>query len=223
MKRTAIFVDHENLSICARNRGALIDFYDLKEYLASEQEGRMPLESFCYVAIDPRNEHAKDHEIQRMEDDGWFVKMKRGAPCTGGKFKCNVDIELAIDMVSFAYDAKPDIVILVSGDQDFTAVVRKLRQRGIRVEVAAFPENISHVLLNAASSFINLEAYLAEIRETETTETSRILFVDKEEKDKQNTDIYKAQEELDPEEEVFYNDTLTDPEDERLPSSKSYL
>ena len=159
MKKTAIFVDHENRTICARNRGVCVDYYAFKEYLASEEEGRIPLEAFCYVAIDPRNEHAKDKEIQHMEEDGWFVKTKRRAPCAEGKYKCNVDIELAIDMISFAYDAKPDVIVLVSGDQDFTAAVRKLRKRGIRVEVAAFPENISPILLNAASGFINLEMY----------------------------------------------------------------
>ena len=69
---------------------------------------------------------------------------------------------MAIDVIAFTYDAKPDIVVIVSGDQDFAAVVRKLRERGVRVEVAAFPENVSHILLNEASGFINLEKYFEE-------------------------------------------------------------
>ena len=69
---------------------------------------------------------------------------------------------MAIDIIAFIYDAKPDIVVIVSGDQDFAAVVRKLRERGVRVEVAAFPENVSHILLNEASGFINLEKYFEE-------------------------------------------------------------
>ena len=157
MKRTAIFVDHENLSICARNKGIDIDYYNFKEYLASEKERRSLLEAFCYVAIDPRREHCKDAEIKRMKQDGWLVKTKMGAPLPDGRFKCNVDVELAMDLVAFSYEAKPDIIVLVTGDQDFTAMVLKLRERGIRVEVAAFPENVSHMLLDAASSFINLD------------------------------------------------------------------
>ena len=162
MRRTAVFVDHANLNACVRNRGLEVDYYDLKDYLAQEQEGRMPLEAFCYVAIDPRNEHRLDREILRMQEDGWLVKTKMGAPRPDGGFKCNVDVEMAIDVIAFTYDAKPDIVVIVSGDQDFAAVVRKLRERGVRVEVAAFPENVSHILLNEASGFINLEKYFEE-------------------------------------------------------------
>jgi len=164
MKRTAIFVDHENLRIAAQNRGVGIDWYSFKEYLASEQEGRYPLEALCYVAVDPRNEHAKDGEIDRLWEDGWLVRKKTGAPAGIGKYKCNVDVEMAMDMVAFAYDVRPDIVVLVSGDQDFAPVAIKLRERGIRVEVAAFPENISKVLLDAASGYINLETWVAETR-----------------------------------------------------------
>ena len=151
MRRTVVFVDHANLSACVRNRGLEVDYYDLKDYLAQEQEGRMPLEAFCYVGIDPRNEHRLDREVLRMQEDGWMVKSKLGAPRPDGGFKCNVDVEMAID-----------IIVIVSGDQDFAAVVRKLRERGVRVEVAAFPENVSHVLLNEASGFINLEKYFDE-------------------------------------------------------------
>lgn len=162
MRRTVVFVDHANLNACVQNRGLEVDYYDLKDYLAQEQEGRMPLEAFCYVAIDPRNEHRLDRDILRMQEDGWMVKTKLGAPRPDGGFKCNVDVEMAIDIIAFTYDAKPDIVVIVSGDQDFAAVVRKLRERGVRVEVAAFPENVSHVLLNEASGFINLEKYFEE-------------------------------------------------------------
>lgn len=163
MRRTVVFVDHANLNACVRNRGLDVDYYNLKDYLAQEEEGRMPLEAFCYVAIDPRNEHRLDREILRMQEDGWMVKTKTGAPRPDGGFKCNVDVEMAIDIIAFTYDAKPDIVVIVSGDQDFAAVVRKLRERGVRVEVAAFPENVSHILLNEASGFINLEKYFEEV------------------------------------------------------------
>jgi uncharacterized LabA/DUF88 family protein len=159
MKIVVIFVDHENLSICARQKGINVDYRAFKEYLADEREGRILREAFCYVAIDPRREHGKDEEIQRMKKDGWIVKAKVGAPIPNGKFKCNVDVELTMEMLKFSYEVRPDIVVLVTGDQDFAAPVQNLRERGIRVEVAAFTENVSYVLRNAASSFINLELY----------------------------------------------------------------
>lgn len=162
MKNVAIFVDHENLVIAARNRGALIDWYAFKNYLASDQECRYPLEAFCYVAIDPRNEHVRDAEIRQLWEDGWMVKSKVGALAGPGRYKCNVDVEMAMDMIFFAHDVKPDIVVMVTGDQDFAPVALKLRERGIRVEVAAYPESLSKVLLNAASGYINLEEMQSE-------------------------------------------------------------
>lgn len=162
MKNVAIFVDHENLVIAARNRGALIDWYAFKNYLASDQECRYPLEAFCYVAIDPRNEHSRDAEIRQLWEDGWMVKSKVGALAGPGRYKCNVDVEMAMDMIFFAHDVKTDIVVMVTGDQDFAPVALKLRERGIRVEVAAYPESLSKVLLNAASGYINLEEMQSE-------------------------------------------------------------
>jgi uncharacterized LabA/DUF88 family protein len=167
MKRTVIFVDHENLGICARDKGIDIDYCDFKDYLASEEEGRSLVEAFCYMAVDPRREHGKDAEIRRVKQDGWLVKAKVGTSLPDGYFKCNLGVELTMDMVAFSYEVKPDIVILVTGDQDFAAVVLKLRERGIRVEVAAFSENISNVLLDAASGFIDLNHYFIEADDTD--------------------------------------------------------
>jgi uncharacterized LabA/DUF88 family protein len=164
-QKCSVFLDLENLDICARNKGVKVDYYDLKFYLADESEGRVPQEFFSYVAIDPRREHSKDSEIRQLEGDGWFVKCKRGAPAPDGNFKCGMSVDMAIDIISFAIEARPDIVVLATGNQDFVAVARKLRERGIRCEVAAFPENVSQALINAASSFINLERYLDSRRE----------------------------------------------------------
>ncbi len=162
MKNTVIFVDHENLRISAQNRGVSIDWFRFKDYLANDKECRYPMEAFCYVAIDPRKEHARDEEIRQLWEDGWLVKSKVGSSAGEGNYKCNVDVEMAMDMISFAYEVKPDILVLVSGDQDFAPVVIKLRERGIRVEVAAFPETISRVLLDAASGYINLDKWMKE-------------------------------------------------------------
>jgi uncharacterized LabA/DUF88 family protein len=147
-------------SICARARGANVDYYDLKYYLADEREGRIPQEFFCYVSIDPRREHAKDAAVRHLEDDGWLVKCKKGVPAADGNYKCGMSVDMAMDIISFTIEARPDIVVLVTGNQDFVAVSRRLRERGVRCEVAAFPENASQALINSASSFINLEKYM---------------------------------------------------------------
>lgn len=168
MKKVAIFVDHENIRIPAEAQGLEIKWYDFKEYLASDAEGRSLSEAFIYVVRDPRSMKATEPLINELWDSGWIVREKERVAVAPNTYKGNVDIEMTMEMVSFAFDAKPDIIVLVSGDQDFIPVVLKLRERGIRVEVASFPEAVSHRLINACSGFINLGNWLKESRGEES-------------------------------------------------------
>lgn len=159
----AAFVDYENLSSSCRNtRGVSVDFKGFRNYLASESEHRSPMEFFCYVAIDPYDSSAKNAEIQQLEAAGWIVRTKMGMYNVNGEFKCYFDIEMAIDIALFAGETKPDIIVLTTGTKRLAPLVVKLRERNVRCEVAAFPNNISLALLNAASGFINLEKYFFE-------------------------------------------------------------
>jgi len=221
MKNVAIFVDHENLVIAARNKGVLIDWYAFKNYLASDEEHRYPLEAFCYVAIDPRNEHARDAEIRQLWEDGWMVKSKVGSLAGPGRYKCNVDVEMAMDMIFFAHDVKPDIVVMVTGDQDFAPVALKLRERGIRVEVAAYPDNLSKVLLNAASGYINLERMHSEETPLEEDYGFRSLNESNQEEFHKDSCRYYPQNEQD-DEEPEQEGALKSRERETVPESGGY-
>jgi hypothetical protein len=65
------------------------------------------------------------------------------------------DMELALDIL----DAAPrlDVVVLVSGDGDFTSLVKRVKRMGPRVEVIAFPRNTAKSLLEAADRFQPLD------------------------------------------------------------------
>lgn len=162
MKKVAIFVDHENIRIPAEKQNLEIDWYQFREYLASDAEGRSLSEAFIYVVRDPRSMKATEPLVTELWESGWIVREKERVAVAPNTYKGNVDIEMTMEMVSFAFDAKPDIIVLVSGDQDFIPVVLKLRERGIRVEVASFSETVSHRLINASSGFINLDNWTKE-------------------------------------------------------------
>jgi uncharacterized LabA/DUF88 family protein len=72
-----------------------------------------------------------------------------------GSMKGDWDMELALDIL----DAAPqlDVVVLVSGDGDFTSLVKKLKRIGPRVEVIGFPRNTAKSLLEAADLFTPLD------------------------------------------------------------------
>lgn len=64
---------------------------------------------------------------------------------------------ITLDISRVAYESKPDIVVLVSGDQDFIPIVLELRGKGIRVETAAFSVAMSRELARKSSGYINLD------------------------------------------------------------------
>ena len=134
-----------------------IDYGELLNYLADEAEERTLQAAYAYVPIDPRQEHAKDEIINDLWQNGYIVKSKVGT-VAGETYKCNFDVEMAMDISRIAYGNAPDIIVLVSGDSDFLPIVLGMRNRGIRVEVAAFEAAMSRHLALRASGFINLDA-----------------------------------------------------------------
>ena len=66
----------------------------------------------------------------------------------------NWDMGMVADMVRMM-DAL-DIIVLGSGDGDFTDIVELLQERGKRVEVIAFREHTAQKLIDAADKFTHL-------------------------------------------------------------------
>jgi hypothetical protein len=72
-----------------------------------------------------------------------------------GTTKANLDMELAIDLLTQAPHL--DVAIIVSGDGDFARLVDAAQGLGLRVEVAATPRQASTELIDVADCFIDLE------------------------------------------------------------------
>ena len=138
-----------------------IDYGELLNYLADEAEERTLQAAYAYVPIDPRQEHAMDATINNLWQNGYIVKSKVGN-VAGETYKCNFDVEMAMDISRIAYSNAPDIIVLVSGDSDFVPIVLDMRNRGIRVEVAAFEFAMSRQLALRSSGFINLNVLVGE-------------------------------------------------------------
>lgn len=66
-----------------------------------------------------------------------------------------VDVMIATDMISMAYEDKYDVAYLLSADGDFTSAVQKVRETGRKVLVASATPG--HEISKAANSFIPLK------------------------------------------------------------------
>jgi hypothetical protein len=71
-----------------------------------------------------------------------------------GSRKANLDVEIAVDMLSLA--GRYDTAVLVSGDEDFVYAVNAVAYKGCRVEVAGFRSNTAPKLIDVADYFIDL-------------------------------------------------------------------
>ena len=159
LNKTLIFIDEGNLTgICSKlNRS--IDWLKLREQLSRDHD---VLEVFIYAGLPPSTAEWTEFRMKRerflhwLESEAFYVVRKQGRPTTQQAYKANVDVMMATEAMELAIEVKPDTVIFVTGDGDFGFVACKLRRRGIRVEVAAFENNLGEDLRIAASGFIDL-------------------------------------------------------------------
>lgn len=171
MEKMVFFLDFANIDRASADKMFDLNYEHLLNYIA---EGRFLIDAHCYVPIDPRNEHKLDRVIEHLWRSRYIVKTKIGS-IAGDTYKCNFDIEMTMDILKVAYEVKPDIIVLGSGDSDFIPLVQELRQSGIRVEVASFEGSASRDMILKCSGFISLDYYLNNL--VNTSEKTQITDV----------------------------------------------
>lgn len=90
--------------------------------------------------------------LDMLEINGYIVRTKNVKKIDLGhnkyKWKSNLDVELALEMVELS--DKYDTVILMSGDSDFATPLDKVKQKGKRVIVMSTRGRIARELLERA-------------------------------------------------------------------------
>ena len=89
-----------------------------------------------------------------MRRNGFRVVQKELKTFYDGTRKANLDVEIAVDMLSLA--GRYDTAVLVSGDEDFVYALNAVAYKGCRVEVAGFRSNTAPRLIDVADFFIDL-------------------------------------------------------------------
>jgi uncharacterized LabA/DUF88 family protein len=167
-QRVLVLVDEANFAGSARALGRRADWLRLRDYLADPNEGRFLIEMVAYVGMPPDHpdyqqlRERKKSFLYWLQSNGLLVVTKEGIPTGSGHYNANVDVVMAVDGIQLAVDLKPDIVVLVTGDNEFAYLATTLRRRGIRVEVASPPSTLSNQLRAAASGVIDLTPLMNE-------------------------------------------------------------
>lgn len=150
--RVAIFIDGSNLFYAAMQIGIEINYAKLLHYLAGD--ARL-LRSFFYTGVDPSHEKQQIFLLW-MRRNGFRVITKDLIQFSDGSKKANLDIEIAVDMMTLAdyYDT----AVLVSGNGDLAYVVDAISYRGVRVEVFSLRSMTSESLINVADDYTDLDS-----------------------------------------------------------------
>jgi len=149
-QRIGVFVDVQNMYYSARNLyKKKVDFKSLLQDVISK---RKLIRAIAYVIkADVKDENQFYDALQRM---GFEVKSKDIQVFYDGSKKGDWDVGIAMDVMRLA--PKLDVVVLVSGDGDFTDLLEHAKSLGCRVEVVAFGKSTSHRLIEAADYFMDI-------------------------------------------------------------------
>jgi uncharacterized LabA/DUF88 family protein len=156
--RVAVFIDGNNLFHAARFHNIDIDYNKLLRVLLGD--GRL-LRAFFYTGVDIGAERQQGFLLW-MRRNGFRVIQKELKTFYDGTRKANLDVEIAVDMLSLA--GRYDTAVLVSGDEDFVYAVNAVAYKGCRVETAGFRSNTAPKLIDVSDYFIDLGEIADKVR-----------------------------------------------------------
>jgi uncharacterized LabA/DUF88 family protein len=112
------------------------------------------LRAFFYTGVDETADRQRGF-LQWMRRNGFRVVQKPVKLERDGTRRARLEVEITTDMMGYA--DKVDLVILVSGDEDFAYPLQALAQKGVRVEVAGFRSAMSNKVMDAADRYLELD------------------------------------------------------------------
>ncbi|MBI1244188.1 MAG: NYN domain-containing protein [Alphaproteobacteria bacterium] len=159
-ERLALFIDGPNLYNAARALNFDIDYRRLLQLFQSK--GRL-IRAFYYTALAEDQDYSPIRPLVDWLDYNGFTMvtkpMKEFTDTAGRRrFRGNMDIELAVDMMDLA--ERIDHAVLFSGDGNFRRLVEAVQRRGVRVSVVSTirtqPPMVADELRRQADMFVEL-------------------------------------------------------------------
>ena len=158
--KIALFIDGANLYSAARGLGIDIDY---KKLLDEFRKRGVLVRAYYYTALVDDQDYSPIRPLVDWLDYNGFTVVTKPAKeytdATGRRrFRGDMDVEIAVDMLSMADRA--DHLVLFSGDGDFRRLVEAVQQKGVRVTVVSTvksqPPMASDDLRRQADLFVDL-------------------------------------------------------------------
>jgi uncharacterized LabA/DUF88 family protein len=156
--RVVILIDGANLFYAAASLNLEIDYAKL---LCCLTQKRRLVRAYFYTGVDSSNEKQLGFLLW-MRRNGYRVVAKELAQFADGSKKANLDVEIAIDMMTLANYC--DTIVLLSGDGDLAYAVNAISYRGVQVEVVGLRSMTNDNLLHVADCYTDLESLKPDIQ-----------------------------------------------------------
>ena len=155
MDRVAVFVDVQNIYYTVKDQ--YNSHFDYSTFFREVTSGRKLVKAIAY-AID-RGDSQQIQFQNILREIGFAVKLKPFIQRRDGSAKGDWDVGISLDMIE--YGTRADVLVLASGDGDFTPVVDKLLgEHDVSVDVYGVPDLTAASLKGAATSFTPIQGRL---------------------------------------------------------------
>lgn len=146
-----VFIDRENVEKVSGHGS--VDYVTLVQCVA---QGR----PICNVTVfDMIREN--DTIQRKVHDTLRSAKIRLNTPighCGNSSKQMGVDVALACEVVSQAATSQCNTIIIVSGDGDFIPVIKKVKERGKKIEFASWEECANKSLMDECDYFTALDS-----------------------------------------------------------------
>jgi len=144
MNRIIIFIDNSNIFKGFRKYNIKADYEKLKRLITKDREfkGIFLYEGAKYPISPEKKKWYEDLSAK----SGYIIKVSFDKITLNETFEKKVDIKIAIDIISLAYENAYDTAILVSGDGDFIPVIKKVKELKKKIEIWAFRYSLANAL-----------------------------------------------------------------------------
>ncbi len=144
MEQIAVFIDNSNIFKGFRKYSIKADYEKLKNIIT---QGRKLNGIFLYEGvIYPMSPEKKKWYKDLSNKSGYVIKASFDKIAFNDAIEKKIDIRIAIDIISLAYEDAYDTAVLVSGDGDFIPVVKKVKKLNKKVELWAFRYSLANAL-----------------------------------------------------------------------------
>ena len=151
-RRIAIFVDVQNIYYTVREHyRRQFDYQKLWREL--EQHGEISFAAAYAIERDDDKQKQFQHKLREI---GFDVKLKPFIQRADGSRKGDWDVGITIDVMEEA--AHSDVVVLATGDGDFTPLIDRIKERyGVKVWVVSVKFLTAKNLMEAADRYFPID------------------------------------------------------------------